>query len=153
MWGDAIQEVRPSGEVAWEWVAHQHLDLNVDIICPLCSRSTWTHGNACIELPDDDILTSFMKTNTIAIIDKKTGNIKWRWGRGELAHQHSPTMLDNGNILVFDNGFHQDGFPPGSSRVLEVNPSSGEMVWSYEGGEKSPMLFYSSMMSTLRSRC
>jgi len=148
MWGDAIQEITPDGRVVWEWVAHEHLDPDVTPRCPLCPRSTWIHTNAVSQLPDGNILVSFMKLNTIAIIDKKTGNIKWQWGRGQLAHQHSPTMLDNGNILVFDNGFHQDGNPLGVSRVLEVNPASSETVWSYQGGEKSPMLFYSSAMSS-----
>lgn len=148
MWGDAIQEIRPDGSVAWEWIAHEHLDPAVDTTCPLCPRSEWTHANACLELPDGNILTSFMKNNTIAIIEKNTGEIKWRWGKGELAHQHSPSMLDNGNILVFDNGFHQDGFPMGWSRVLEMNPESGKIVWYYDGGDKSRQFFYSSVMSS-----
>ena len=57
-------------------------------------------------------------------------------------------MLDNGNILVFDNGLHQNGFPMGWSRVLEVNPDSGKIVWSYEGGDKTTQYFYSSTMSS-----
>lgn len=148
MWGDTIQEITPDGRVTWEWIAHEHLDPEVDETCPICPRSEWTHANACVELSDGNILTSFMKNNTIAIIDKKTGDIKWRWGGGELAHQHSPSMLNNGHILVFDNGLHQEGFPMGWSRVLEVDPDSGKVVWSYEGGDKTPQYFYSSTMSS-----
>jgi hypothetical protein len=73
MWGDAIQEITPNGKVVWEWVGYKHLDPEVDVICPLCFRDTWTHANAVIELPDGAILISLMKTNTLAIIDKKTG--------------------------------------------------------------------------------
>jgi len=91
---------------------------------------------------------SFMKTNTIAIIEKKTGRIIWRWGHGEISHQHSPTILDNGCILLFDNGLHPAGFPYGYSRVIEVNPRDNRIVWSYEGPEKSPQVFYSSTMSS-----
>lgn len=145
MWGDALQEVTPSGEVVWEWIAYEHLDTKVDIICPLCPHDTWPHTNACVELPDGDILTSFMKTNTIAIIDKKTGDVKWRWGASELAHQHSAAMLDNGNILVFDNGLHAYGFPAGLSRVLEINLTTNKMVWAYEAGQAATQ-FYSSTM-------
>ena len=148
MWGDAIQEITPDGKVAWEWIGHEHLDPEMDFLCPLCPRSEWTHINSCVEIPDGNILVSFMKTNTIAMIDKKTGAIKWRWGERELAHQHSATILDNGNILVFDNGFHPSGFPYGYSRVVEINPNSDEIVWHYEGPEKSPQLFYSSTMSS-----
>ncbi|MBA7496644.1 hypothetical protein ES702_07253 [subsurface metagenome] len=148
MWGDAIQEITPDGKVAWEWISYEHLDLEVDVTCPICPRSTWTHANACVELPDGNILTSFMKNNTIAVIDKETGSIKWRWGPGDLAHQHSPSVLDNGNILVFDNGLHPDGFARGMSRVLEVNPSTSRVVWSYEGGKELLASFYSSAMSS-----
>ncbi len=147
MWGDVIQEITPRGKVAWEWVAHEHLKPEEDIGCLVCPRSEWTHLNAVEVLDDGNILVSFMKTNTIAIIERGTGKIKWKWGPGELAHQHSPTRLDNGNILVFDNGFHPYGFPWGFSRVLEVNPETGAMVWSYGGGAETTE-FYSATMSS-----
>jgi len=150
MWGDAIQEVSPDGKVVWEWIGHEHLDPEVDRTCPLCPRSTWTHANGVAELPDGNILTSFMKNNTLAIIDKRAGTIKWRWGTGtgELAHQHCPTVLDNGNILVFDNGLHPRGFPICVSRVVEVNPDSSKEVWGIGGGGGDDQLFYSSTMSS-----
>ena len=146
MWGDSIQEITPDGKVAWEWIAHEHLDPEVDVSCPVCPRSDWTHANACVELPDGNILTCFMKNDTVAIIDRKTGDVNWRWGAVELAHPHSPTMLDNGNILVFDNGLHQRGINVANSRVLEVNPKTNEIEWSYK--EETNMLFYSSTMSS-----
>ena len=148
MWGDAIQEITPNRRVAWEWITYEHLDPETSTICPICPRSLWPDANACLELPDGNILVSFMKTNTIAIIDKKTGNIKWQWGAGEIAHQHSPRMLDNGNVLVFDNGLHPYGPIYSYSRILEINPDSGKAVWDYTGGEDGPMYFYSAIMSS-----
>jgi hypothetical protein len=147
MWGDIIQEITPEGKVAWEWIAHEHLDPETAPRCPICPRDTWTHSNAVGELPDANILISFMKSNTIATIDKKTGNINWRWGEGELAHQHCPTILDNGNILVFDNGFHPYGFAWGFSRVIEVSPETDKMVWVY-GGQTLRTEFYSSILGS-----
>jgi hypothetical protein len=147
MWGDALQEITPDGKVDKEWIAHEHLDPDLDAICPICPRSTWTHANACVVLEDGSWLISFMKTNSIAMIDKRTGNIAWRWGRGELAHQHSPSVMDNGHILVFDNGYHPNGFAMGESRLLEINPSTEEIIWHYEGGKDLPQFFYSSTMS------
>lgn len=147
MWGDAIQEIKPDGKIAWEWIGHEHLDPEKDVTCPLCPRSTWTHANTVFEIQDGNILTSFMKNDTIAIIDKKTGDIKWRWGLNEVAHQHCPTMLDNGNILVFDNGLHPRPLSFGFSRVVEINPLNGEMVWAF-GGEEERDLFYSATMSS-----
>jgi len=150
MWGEAILEIRPNGKTVWEWVAHEHLGPQEILRCPICPRDTWLHANACLELPDGNILASFVKINTVAIIDKKTGDIKWHWGStGELAHQHSPTMLENGNVLIFDNGFHPNGMAQNYSRLLEVDPSSNEMVWSYDGPNDGDMkqLIYSSMYS------
>ena len=147
IWADSFQEVTPAGKVVWEWLGYEHLDPAVDIICPLCHRSEWTHANACFVLPNGDILTTFRRTDTIALIDKGTGDIKWRWGVGELAHPHNPTLLDNGNILVFDNGVHRKqgtGFRS-YSRVLEVNPKTGKIEWEYQS--VPPHHFYAPVIS------
>ncbi len=151
IWSDSFREITPEGKVVWEWLGYEHLDPETDAICPLCHRAEWTHTNTCFVVPDGNVLTSFLTLNTIAIIDKSTGDIKWRWGPGELAHQHDPNMLDNGNILVFDNGSHRGPvhFAPhgmvGFSRVLEVNPRSGQIVWEYM--DESRLYFYSTFIS------
>jgi len=145
MWGDSFQEVSPKGKVVWEWLAYEHLDPEVDIICPLCPRSQWTEANSFTVLPDGDILTSFARTNTICIISKTTGEIKWRWGSGELGHQNDATVLENGNILLFDNGTHCISFSQAYSRALEVNPATNKMVWEYK--DDPWMAFYSAYMS------
>jgi len=141
MWVDSLQEITPEGEVVWEWLGYEHLDPEADAICPLCDRMEWTHCNACSVLPDGNILVSLLKQNTIAIIDKNTGDIKWRWGQKEgLGHQHHPNMLENGNILVFDNGSHRPafgkGFSPPSSRGLEIALASREIGWEYDDDER-----------------
>ena len=142
MWADGLNEVTPEGKVVWEWSAHQHLDPEIDIICPLAYRGEWSHMNTCTVLPDGNILGSFRQTNTICIIEKATGNITWRWGAQELGHQHEPTRLKNGNILVFDNGVHRfysrdlDYY----SRVLEINPTTNQIEWEYK--DDPPSEFY-----------
>jgi hypothetical protein len=149
-WGDVLQEIQPDGRIAWKWVAHEHMSPEAFPRCPLCPRDTWLHGNACAELPNGNILVSFAKINTVAVIEKKSGEVLWHWGTGgELAHQHAPSMLENGNILVYDNGFHPQGLALNYSRVVEVDWKKNQMVWSYEGPEGGAlkMLFYSSMYS------
>jgi hypothetical protein len=150
MWGDAIQEISSDGTVVWEWISHEMMKPEEFHRCPLCPLDTWMHGNSCVGLPNGNIMVSFAKINTVAIIDKKSGDILWHWGTGgELAHQHSPHLLDNGNILIYDNGFHPQGLALNFSRVVEVNWKKSEMVWSYEGPEGGTlkMLFFSSMYS------
>lgn len=139
MWTDSFQEVSPEGEVVWEWKAYEHLDPEDFPICPLDARAEWTHCNTVFVLPDGNVLACFLKQNTIAIIGKETGDLNWQWGPGELGHPHCPSGLNNGNILIFDNGTHRvdnqkAGFPLGMiafSRILEVDPKTDEIVWEY----------------------
>jgi Arylsulfotransferase (ASST) len=48
-----------------------------------------------------------------------------------LAQPHAATQLPSGNLLIFDNGVHRldDSFP--WSRVLEIDPATKEIVWTY----------------------
>ena len=132
IWCDYFREVTPEGRAVWEWHAYEHLDTETDLICPLHTREEWTHANTCEVLPDGNLLTSFRLLDTVAIIDKSNGEFIWKWGRDELGHQHDPNLLDNGNILIFDNGWHTLHAPNSGSRVIEVNPKTNEIEWKYE---------------------
>jgi hypothetical protein len=143
IWDDCLQEITPEGKIEWEWIAHEHLNFETDVMCPVCPRFTWSYINSNSVLPNGDILVSFRQINTIAIIDKSTGKFKWRWGPGKLGHQHAPTLLDNGNILVFDNGTHCQNLEAHiiCSKVVEINPRTNEIEWEYTDEKK--MWFYS----------
>ena len=92
-------------------------------------------ANAASALPDGNVLVSFAKLNLIAVIERATGDVKWQWGPGEIAHQHAPSMLDGGTVLVLDNNMHANGFAFSSSRVFEVDPNADEVVWDYGSGD------------------
>ena len=145
VWSDFFREVTPEGKVVWEWHAYEHLDPELDPICSLHTREEWTHTNTCEVLPDGNLLTSFRLLDTVAIIDKQTGEFAWKWGRDELGHQHDPTLLDNGNILIFDNGWHSIKAPSPRSRVIEVDPKSNQIRWEYQ--TQPPWEFFSSFIS------
>ncbi|HLY77882.1 MAG TPA: PQQ-binding-like beta-propeller repeat protein, partial [Caulobacteraceae bacterium] len=69
-------------------------------------------------------LVSARNCDRVAAIDHETGQLRFKF---EKVHgQHNPTWLANGNVLIFDNGHD-------SSRVIEVEPASGEVVWRYRG--------------------
>lgn len=144
IWADAFVEVNSSGQEVWKWLPYEHMDPEIDVICPLEARTFYPYVNSIMSLPNGDILVSMRFTNTVAIIDKATGDIKWRWGPGEIAHQHDANMIDNGNILVFDNGGHRYGFQPAYSRIVEVNPASNKIVWEYKSDP--PTDFYTPVM-------
>ena len=131
MWADVIVEVDASGKRIWEWHAMEHLDPKRDIITFNDSRDEWSHGNTVVPLSGDRVMFSFRNLSTIGIIDKGTGEIVWRLGGEALAQQHDPSLLSNGNILVYDNGSHSDHHPLPFSRVIEVDPKSNRTVWEY----------------------
>jgi len=147
MWGDSFREINSRGEIIWEWLSYEHLDPEIDTICPLCPRDQWTQANSCVVLPNGNLLTSFSQTNTVVIINRATGNIQWRWGVDEIAHQNCPTMLENGNILLFDNGIHANGDHWPFSRILEMNPVTNKMEWEYRDKANANIGFYSGFMS------
>ena len=75
-------------------------------------------------------LVSFRNLNMIAILDKNTKEVLWSMyadgSNGLLDRQHNPSMQPDGNILVFDNGFHR-----GWSRVIKIDPMTKKIVWEY----------------------
>jgi len=146
MWGDAIVEIDPNGNVLWEWIAHEHLDPEVDTIWPVCSHAEWTHITAIDIMENGDILLNSQRTSSIFIIDKKTGNVNLRWGKDELSLQYHATALKNGNVLIFDNGWQSYGEGQGFSRVLEFDPKKRKIVWGYE--EDPPHYLFSSFLGS-----
>ena len=106
-----------------EWRSWEHLSTDHHVKCPLESRKEWTHLNSIELTPNGDWLLSFRLTSTIAIVDGTTGDVRWRWGADTLSHQHHATWLDNGHILVFDNGCHRREMPS-FSQIVEVDPET-----------------------------
>lgn len=145
IWAESLYEVDLNGNVVWEWYSCDHLKPEDYPICPLCARHEWLHSNAIDVLPNGDVLLSCHTSNRLIIIDRATGKIKLEWGENQLAHQHDTTYLENGNILVFDNGLHRKNNLVSVTRVIEVNPQSGEIVWEFM--ESNPAMFYGAFIS------
>jgi uncharacterized protein (UPF0248 family) len=133
MYSDYLAEVTREGQTVWEWRTWEHLDPEADGITEVqAPRTLWAQGNSVLELPDGDILTSYRPTSTVLRISRKTGKILWKLGPPTVAGQHAPTLLENGNILIFDNGVHRldDSMP--FSRVIEVDPAKNAIAWKYQ---------------------
>ena len=133
MYSDYLAEVTPAGHTVWEWRTWEHLDPVADGIAEVqAPRTLWAQGNSVEELPDGDILASYRPTSTVIRISRKTGKIVWKLGPPTVAGQHAPTLLENGNVLIFDNGPHRldDSVP--YSRAIEVDPATNAIVWKYQ---------------------
>jgi hypothetical protein len=143
MYSDYLVEVNRAGETVWEWRTWDHLAPEADAIVEVqAPRTLWAQGNSVQELPDGDILASYRPTSTVIRISRKTKS--YGSGPPTVAGQHAPTLLANGNILIFDNGVHRLGDSVPYSRVIEVNPATNEIVWKYQ--DKPTWNFFSPRM-------
>jgi len=149
--GDYLLERTTDGKTVWEWRAWEHMEPDEYVITsPSDNRQEWMHGNGLAELLDGNILLSFRNISTLVRINRNTGAIDWRLGAPPLSGQHAPAPLANGNILLFDNGaFRADSGVQPFSRVLEINPTTNEIVWKYQEGiaPGSSHFFFSSRIS------
>jgi len=100
------------------------------------------HGNAIDA--DGNLLVSFRNSDEITKINSRTGEIIWRLGGKKsqftfvndplngFSHQHGIRRLQNGNLILFDNGSLYS--PPESRAVeykLDEQAKTAELVWEY----------------------
>ena len=91
------------------------------------------------------VMVSILKLDLLAIIDMDKEVAVWalgglddiKWHR-----QHDPQLLENGNMLLFDNrGYNK------KSRILEFDPLTKDVKWQYVGREGEE--FYSRAAGTV----
>jgi len=80
-----------------------------------------------------NVLVSVRELDIVAIIDLEQRAVVWAT-TGMWSRQHEPILLDNGNMLLFDNLGR-----PERSRVLEFDPFTHEIVWSYGSDDGEPL--------------
>lgn len=168
IFNNRLIEVDGNGTIYWSWNSLDHLNIldatnDIDL-----TQSTidYAHINALFEDDNGNILVSIRHFDEISLIDKVTGNFIWRMGGtycknnqfnfindaygsfSGFSHQHSPSILPNGNILLFDNGNLRSG---SFSRVVEYSMNyankTATRVWEYRN---SPDLFCAAMGSVNR---
>jgi hypothetical protein len=71
-----------------------------------------------------NLLVSMRNINAVAILDGRTAQVLWLWGPTNLTLQHHPTILENGDVLLFDNGTAR-------SQIVEVDPRTNAVPWRY----------------------
>jgi len=101
------------------------------------------HNNT-ITIPDRDInglckkgdfLICVRNLDMIYVLDSKSNKVGWSWSPGVFSRPHNPTLLENGNILIFDNGRIRD-----YSSIIELEPITKTTVWEYTAAP--PQDFY-----------
>ncbi len=79
-----------------------------------------------------DLLVSVRHLNTIFVADPSTWQVKWLM-TGPFVGQHDPDFLPNGKILLYDNRLSGEKPKLGNSRLLEIDPQTKSVVWTFEG--------------------
>lgn len=146
MYSHTVDELGPSGEVLFHWSSYDHFrpdeiprtaELN-----PAEFESD--HTNSIELLPDDSLLISQRATSSLWKVRRSDGAVVWRLG-GALSDfaivddpwkgfswQHDARRLDNGDILLFDNGHDHE---PRESRVVAYRLDEGRRTatrtWEY----------------------
>lgn len=82
-----------------------------------------------------DVLVSFRNLDSLAVVDMKQKTVVW-WLRGGWLHQHDVDLLPNGHMMLFDN---LGSFGTAGSRVIEFDPKSQKIIWSYSGSPDDPL--------------
>jgi hypothetical protein len=136
---DHLEEVTPDGQVVWKWQPEEHIEelaRLVELILPTAFND-WPHLNTIEILPDSitaraderfragNLLMCGRHIDTLFVVDRDSSEIVWAWGPGELLGPHMPTLLPNGNILVYDNGNNVSRRIRGYTRIMELNPLTG----------------------------
>lgn len=135
----AFVEDRIENEFSFDW-AHNN---TAQIIPPNETAEAEREAGGPIRFEPGNIVFSYRSLDVIGVIDYPSGEIVWAWGPSELDGQHLPHVLENGNLLIFDNGDVR-----GWSRVIEFDPLAEEIVWEYTGDPREE--FYSRFISGAR---
>jgi hypothetical protein len=134
---DVISQFDASGEVVWTWETREHL--------PDAGQIGQKGNMAAVLLDDGGAYYHDRTQNLLYYIDHASKEIAWSYGVGgdfEMAegHEdpwfssaHSPEFLDNGNLLVYDNGDYERGFSRVMEYEIDLEDRTTRVVWEYPG--------------------
>ncbi len=89
---------------------------------------------------EGNALVSVWGLDTVAIVDLGANEVVWAL-TGLWHRQHEPIVLENGNLLVFDNMGANE-----RSSVIEIEPFTQRIAWSFVGDDEND--FYSALCGT-----
>ena len=153
--GHSLLRQTPSGGVDFFWSAWDHFVLEDWIEPPdflkQLTQVDFDHPNSLDIDHDGNYLVSWRSFGEVTNIDSRNGNIIWRLGGrnnqftfvndplGGFSAQHSVRELDNGDLLMYDNGWRHN--PPESRAAvyrLDLNAKTATLVWEFR---HSPPIF------------
>lgn len=149
--GDIFREIDKNGTEIWSWNTFDYYDLTeynpyyVETYTGSYEMD-WTHSNSVFfDENSESVFVSVRNLSRITKIDYASSELIWNMGETDfmneiyfeedlnISQQHSVQVLDNGNLLFFDNHRYLN---PELSRCIEVSYNesnySFEIVWEHE---------------------
>ena len=148
--GDTFVELDSNGNELWAWNTFDYFDLNEYNPYYVETYSgnyemDWTHSNSVsFDINSMSVFVSVRNLSRITKIDYNNKDLIWNLGETDFmnepyfeedlnfSQQHSVQVLDNGNLLFFDNHRYLE---PELSRCLEIeyneSNNSAEIVWEH----------------------
>lgn len=114
--GDGILVIDSLGRVIKTWSAWDIWDIEKDPYIAEYRYDRFHLNGLCFDR-DGHYLLSAPIEDQIWKVDAGTGALRWRLGRGGdfamdtaafFSFQHAPYVLDNGDLMLFDNGLHTE---------------------------------------------
>lgn len=75
---------------------------------------------------EGNLLLCSRQAETPFVYDPEGDKVEWLWGTSGLIWPHDPTVTSDGTVLIFNNGTEATG-----SQIVEVDPSTNDIVWTY----------------------
>ncbi|CAO3658528.1 unnamed protein product [Umbelopsis vinacea] len=113
VYADVIKDVDADNNVIWTWKRTLAVDKHS------VPFERWKHFGKLAQRVG------------VIIIEKATGKIIWHLDYNVVAQQHNANELENGNILIFDDGAFRTNDSINFSRVIEVDRNTKEIIWEY----------------------
>jgi hypothetical protein len=148
--GDRIVEIDAAGQEVGEvwsvWDSFTPPDGYVS------SSKEWSHANAIVYLPElDAYLVTLYIFRSIVLVDRATGALEWQLGGDGLVGQgtgdfafpdggfdnvHDAQMLDDGGILLFENGDFTADAPTSYAEefAIDLEAWTATPRWVYDAG-------------------
>ena len=87
----------------------------------------------CPAFREGNVMICIPKLDLVCVVDLDIESVVWVLS-GLWRSPHQPTVLQNGNMIIFDNWGNG-----GKSRVIEFDPFSQEVFWIYSGDPELPL--------------
>jgi hypothetical protein len=144
VFGLIVQELDETGRVVFQWRSWDHFEITDATYEDLTAeRIDYVHGNAIETDPDGNLIVSCRHMDEVTKIDRRTGDILWRWGGKhnefqflgdtlQFSHQHAIRRLADGHFTMFDNGnFHSPQFSRAVEYEMDEAARTVRAVWEY----------------------